>query len=60
MGSIIHQLAQKNEWNKHLSLVKFWVPKLLNLINTKMVPIIKKGECILDISLDVTNNVPLW
>ena len=33
--------------------VKHRVPKLLNLINTKMVPYIKENELILNISLDL-------
>ena len=45
------QCSRMNE-NKCLGLFKYWVQKLLNLINVKMVPHIKNNECILDISLD--------
>ena len=52
-GSIIHRILQHNEWNKCLCLFKCRLPKLLNLINVKMVPCTKENYLLLDISLDV-------
>ena len=37
-GSNIHWVVQQNERNKHLGLLKHRVPKLLNLINVKIIP----------------------
>ena len=37
-GSNIHQVVQQNERNKRLGPFKHRVPKLLNLINLKIIP----------------------
>ena len=52
-GSNIHRVVQQNERNECLGPFKCWVPKLLNLINLKMVPNVKNNWLILDISVDV-------
>ena len=52
-GLNMHQVVQHNERNKHLGPFKHQVPKLLNLINVKMVPYIKENYVILNISLNV-------
>ena len=52
-GSNIHWVVQQNERNKRLGPFKCQVPKLLNLINLKMVPNIKENYFNLNISLDV-------
>ena len=41
-SSNIHRVVQQNERNKHLGLFKCRVPKLLNLINLKMVQTLRK------------------
>ena len=42
-GSNIRWVVQQNERNKHLGPFKCRVPKLLNLINLKMVPNVKEN-----------------
>ena len=42
-GSIICQVVQQNKRNKRLGPFKRRVPKLLNLINLKMLPNIKEN-----------------
>ena len=42
-GSNICWVVQQNESNKRLGTLKRWVPKLLNLINLKMVPNVKEN-----------------
>ena len=42
-ASNIRRVVQQNERNEHLGPFKCWVPKLLNLINFKMVPNIKEN-----------------
>ena len=49
----LNWVVQHNEWNKHLGPFKRQVPKLLNLINVKIVPYIMENEFILIISLDM-------
>ena len=57
-GSNMYCEVQQNERNKCLGPFKRRVPKLLNLINLKMVPNVKENQLILDISLDVC--ISLW
>ena len=44
-GLNIRWVVQQNEWNKRLQLGPFkcWVPKLLNLMNAKIVPYIMEN-----------------
>ena len=41
--NIVHQVVQQNERNKCLGPFKQRVPKLLNLINLKMMPNVKEN-----------------
>ena len=42
-GSTIRWVVQQNERNKCLGPFKRWVPKLVNLINVRVVPNIKEN-----------------
>ena len=43
-GSNIRRVVQQNEWNKCLGPFKCWVPKLLNIINVKIMPYLHHGK----------------
>ena len=52
-GSNICRVVQQNKWNKCLGPLKRRVPKLLNLMNIKMMSCIKDNKLVLNISLDM-------
>ena len=52
-GSNIYWVVQQNEWNKYMGPFKHWVPKLLNIIDVKMVPYVEENKLIFNISLDM-------